>query len=111
LFMESCASCHSFQGAGGKNAPDLTDYGSQEWIRGMIINPSHSSRYGKKNEMTSFHGEGLGEDILLREFLELQENNDAKANLKELSASDREIIIRWLTRDYRVVFGGKDVVP
>jgi len=111
LFAETCATCHTFKGEGGKNAPDLTDYGSQQWIRGMIINPSDPSRYGKKNEMTSFHGEGLGSDLLIGEFLDLQENKEAKANLKELNAGDREIIIRWLTRDYRVVFGGQGVVP
>jgi mono/diheme cytochrome c family protein len=110
LFMDTCATCHSFQGEGAKNAPDLTDYGSDKWLRGMIMDPAHASRYGKNNEMTAFRNrEGPGAELLLREFLELQEKNDVKVHIAELSNLDRELIIRWLTRDDRVIFGGKSI--
>jgi ubiquinol-cytochrome c reductase cytochrome b subunit len=110
LFTDTCATCHSFQGEGGKNAPDLTDYGSQKWLRGMILDPAAPSRYGKHNEMTAFrNNEGPGAEVLLQEFLELQEKNDVKAHIADLSDVDRELIIRWLTHDDRVIFGGKSV--
>lgn len=110
LFMETCASCHSFKGDGGKNAPDFTNYGTENWIRGMIMNPGHPSRYGKNNEMTAFRNvEGPGADLLLQEFRELNDKNEAKANEIALSDIDRELIIRWLMQDYRVVFGGKAI--
>jgi hypothetical protein len=97
-------------------APDLTDYGSDAWIRGMIMAPAHPSRYGfgngKNNEMTPFRNtEGPGADILLKEFSELQKKNGAKSDVPPtpLSDSDRELIVRWLTHDYRAVFGGKTI--
>jgi ubiquinol-cytochrome c reductase cytochrome b subunit len=111
LFIDTCASCHSIQGEGGKNAPDLTDYGSATWIRGMIMDPAHPSRYGKKNKMPAFRNkEGPGADILLKQFKELHEKNDVpKPEIIDLSDIDRELIIRWMTNDLRVVFGGKTI--
>ncbi len=110
LFMDNCASCHSFQGEGGKAAPDFTDYGSDTWIRGMIMDPAHPERHGKKNEMTAFrNGTGPGADELRKEFLDLQAKNDTKVNIADMSDIDRELIIRWLTNDDRVVFGGKTI--
>jgi ubiquinol-cytochrome c reductase cytochrome b subunit len=108
LFDGTCASCHSFQGEGGKIAPDMADYGSDLWIRGMIMNPAHPSRYGKKNEMPAFRNSaGPGADLVLKEFGELQTKNEALPNIVELSDTDRELIVRWLTHDYRAIFGGK----
>jgi hypothetical protein len=110
LFLDTCASCHSFQGEGGKTAPDFTDYGSAKWIRGMVMDPAHPSRYGKNNEMTAFrNGEGPGADVVLREFLELHEKDGTNVNVVELSDTDRELIIRWMTRDDRAIFGGKTI--
>jgi ubiquinol-cytochrome c reductase cytochrome b subunit len=105
-----CSSCHTFQGEGGKSAPDLTDYGSQEWIRGMLLAPGHRSRYGARNEMPAFRPpeDVPGGRLLLQEFFE--SNPDFPRNkVIFLSDLDRELIIRWLTRDERVVFGGKAV--
>jgi mono/diheme cytochrome c family protein len=53
-FADRCGSCHSIQGKGGKTAPDLTGYGSEEWVRLMILAPNHPQRYGPKNEMPLF---------------------------------------------------------
>jgi ubiquinol-cytochrome c reductase cytochrome b subunit len=41
-----CAMCHKFHDAGSEGtAPDLTGYGSQEWIAGMIANPDSERFY------------------------------------------------------------------
>src|SRR5262249_39387842 len=47
-----CAQCHRFRAAApsepGK-APDLTGYGSREWLTAFISNPSHQRFYPGKN--------------------------------------------------------------
>src|SRR5262249_34170783 len=59
-FADHCASCHSIQGKGAGTAPDFTGYGSQEWIRLMVMAPNHPQRYGLRNEMPLFRDkEGL----------------------------------------------------
>ncbi|MGE0609545.1 MAG: cytochrome b N-terminal domain-containing protein [Pirellulales bacterium] len=41
-----CAQCHEFHGAGSLGAaPSLTDYGSKDWIIGMIADPNHEQYY------------------------------------------------------------------
>ena len=112
LFTDTCATCHSLQGEGGKTGPELTDYGSANWIRGMVMDPASPERYKNNNAMTAFRNSaGPGADVLLKEFRELHEKNDPKINISELSDIDRELIIRWLTGDDRVVFGGKSIAP
>lgn len=53
---ERCASCHHFREAGELgSAPDLTGYGSREWIVGMISDPKHERFYREDNDrMPSF---------------------------------------------------------
>ncbi len=110
LFQDTCATCHTIQGEGGKTAPDLTDYGSGKWVRGMIMDPASPARYGKNNEMTAFRNEtGPAAAQLLAEFMDLHQKNDTKINVTALSDIDRELIIRWLLHDDRVVFGGQSI--
>jgi ubiquinol-cytochrome c reductase cytochrome b subunit len=47
-----CAECHKFHDAGGigSGGPDLTGYGSREWLTGMISNPTHERFYGAEND-------------------------------------------------------------
>lgn len=43
----SCTDCHHFYDAGELgSAPDLTGYGSREWLLGMIANPTGERYYG-----------------------------------------------------------------
>ena len=110
LFLDHCGSCHTLGKEGNKIGPDLTDYASEGWIRGMIMDPGHPTRYGKNNEMPAFRSQdGPGGDILIKQFLELNEKNETKVSIMDLTAFDRELIIRWMTRDYRVIFGGKTI--
>jgi ubiquinol-cytochrome c reductase cytochrome b subunit len=60
---ERCGSCHRF----GKNdtepggAPDLTGWGSREWLVGIISDPTHERFYGESNDrMPSFGGNAAG---------------------------------------------------
>ena len=46
-----CTDCHKFHGEGKLgNAPELTGYGSRDWLIGVVSNPAHKRFYGKKND-------------------------------------------------------------
>jgi ubiquinol-cytochrome c reductase cytochrome b subunit len=48
---ERCGGCHKFHEAGqGDGAPDLTGYGSREWLLAFIANPAADRFYGKHND-------------------------------------------------------------
>src|SRR5262249_53145330 len=125
---QGCTECHSFAGEGGVSSPrgpDLTGYGSAEWVRAMLVMPSHPDKYGKRNIMPAFRDlEGASgqaarletertRELLLKEVAD--DDPDAEKKRKEIEDStrcvnisdlDRELIIRWLLKDYRVVFPG-----
>ncbi len=47
----SCTDCHQFHVADADAvAPDLTGYGSREWLVAFITDPSHARFYGKDND-------------------------------------------------------------
>lgn len=116
-----CATCHTYEkgiksggvmkwaSEGSAEAPDLSEYGSAAWIRGMIMAPGHKSRYGEKNLMPAFRPkDGVGTEIGLKEFRETNPTTP-EDKILELSDVDRELIIRWILRDYRPVFGGSPI--
>jgi ubiquinol-cytochrome c reductase cytochrome b subunit len=46
-----CTECHQFRKTDeDATAPDLTGYGSREWLMGIIANPKHERYYGKRND-------------------------------------------------------------
>jgi quinol-cytochrome oxidoreductase complex cytochrome b subunit/mono/diheme cytochrome c family protein len=106
-FNRHCATCHAYGGDGGSESPDLKGYGSQEWIHLMILSPAHPLRHTKGNTMPAFRPDQSGAG-----FLEFQASNtDPKIAVLPLSNIERELIVRWMTRDYRVVFGGSPIGP
>lgn len=47
----TCTDCHRFHKAGSLgSAPDLTGYGSREWLIGIISDPAHKRFYGENND-------------------------------------------------------------
>ncbi len=56
-----CADCHEFHFEDeDASAPDLTGYGSRDWLVRMIGNPAHPAMYGDSNDrMPSFENEGI----------------------------------------------------
>lgn len=47
----TCLDCHRFHGQNkAPSAPDLTGYGSREWVIGVISDPASNRFYGKNNE-------------------------------------------------------------
>lgn len=47
--QKGCAECHSFHDA-GKGSPDLTGYGSREWLHAFISDPAHARFFGENND-------------------------------------------------------------
>jgi len=53
-----CTDCHKFHDKGKLGgAPDLTGYGSREWLIGIIGNPAHKRFYGQRNERMPVYAE------------------------------------------------------
>jgi ubiquinol-cytochrome c reductase cytochrome b subunit len=126
VYENRCSTCHSYKGTGGgeSNAPDFTGYGDADWIRLMIMSPNHPRRYGINNRMPAFRDlEGVDGEIKraelerIKKTLEEAAGDDEKkkkeveesTRVVNLSDIDRELIIRWLVQDYRVVFGGEPI--
>jgi len=126
-----CTSCHTYKGEseGGTPAPELTGYGDAEWLRMMVMSPSHSSRYGSRNAMPAFRDlDGpaadvtrqdfqQGKELLLKELenvpqekkAEKEKEIESATKLINLNDVERELIIRYVLKDYRVIFGGEPV--
>ena len=56
-----CTECHRFRDKGeDPTGPDLTGYGSRDWLMGMITNPKHERFYGRRNDrLPAFGADGL----------------------------------------------------
>ena len=52
-----CMDCHKFHDNGEESAPDLTGYGSREWLVAFISNPEHERFYGERNDRMPAYGE------------------------------------------------------
>ena len=53
-----CTECHQFRKKDeDATAPDLTGYGSREWLIGIISNPKHERFYGPRNDRMPAFGE------------------------------------------------------
>jgi ubiquinol-cytochrome c reductase cytochrome b subunit len=53
-----CTECHQFHKKDeDATAPDLTGYGSREWLMALIANPAHERFYGKRNDRMPKFGE------------------------------------------------------
>jgi len=44
-----CAECHKFYDA-GKDSPDLTGYGSRQWMIDFVTDPAHQRFFGRDND-------------------------------------------------------------
>jgi ubiquinol-cytochrome c reductase cytochrome b subunit len=53
-----CADCHQFRAKDADaTAPDLTGYGSREWLVRFLNNPAHPDFYGERNDRMPAFGE------------------------------------------------------
>jgi ubiquinol-cytochrome c reductase cytochrome b subunit len=52
-----CMECHKFHDSGEDSAPDLTGYGSRDWLVAFISNPGHERFYGQRNDRMPAYAE------------------------------------------------------
>jgi ubiquinol-cytochrome c reductase cytochrome b subunit len=85
----ACIDCHKFHDDGGLGmAPDLTGWGSREWLTAMISNPEHERFYPSTNDrMPAFAANA----------------DDPAAN--RLSPEELDLLVSWLRGDYYEVGG------
>jgi ubiquinol-cytochrome c reductase cytochrome b subunit len=95
LIVDNCTICHRFGGEGELGAaPDLTGYGSYEWMLGMISDPTHERFYRDSNDrMPSFAKD-----------LDHPEKNNV--SVRELS-----LIVDWIRGDYYLNEDGHRILP
>jgi ubiquinol-cytochrome c reductase cytochrome b subunit len=83
-----CMDCHKFHDDGEESGPDLTAYGSREWLVAFISNPEHERFYGERNDRMPAFGEeksltpqeiGLVADWLRGEWYEPEAGNGSNA--------------------------------
>jgi ubiquinol-cytochrome c reductase cytochrome b subunit len=71
----TCVDCHRFHDKGKLGAaPDLTGYGSREWLIGIISDPAHKRFYSVKNDRMPAYSkapDAPGKDILTVRQVEL----------------------------------------
>jgi ubiquinol-cytochrome c reductase cytochrome b subunit len=54
----NCAECHRFHDAGeDATGPDLTGFGSREWLMAFIANPEHERFFGERNDRMPVFGD------------------------------------------------------
>lgn len=83
-----CTNCHGFHDNSGGSAPDLTGYGSADWLRAFISQPSHERFYpGQEPEDTAYNDR----------MPDFAKSTDPAQN--QLSAHDLEMLVRWLRGD------------
>jgi ubiquinol-cytochrome c reductase cytochrome b subunit len=55
LFTQAgCDHCHSLTPGEAGTAPNLSGYGSERWLRGLLADPGSPLYFGRRNEMPAF---------------------------------------------------------
>ncbi len=85
LIKENCSGCHAFHAKRGDDGkgPDLTGYGSRDWLIGLVGNPAHERFYGKGNDRMPAYAESAAEP---------------KKNI--LSQQEMEMLADWLRGEW-----------
>jgi ubiquinol-cytochrome c reductase cytochrome b subunit len=82
---QACTDCHKFHELGDEIGPDLTGYGSFEWLYGFISDPTQNRFYGEE-----------GNDRMQKY---AEHADDPALNL--LSPHEIDMLVRWLRGDDR----------
>jgi quinol-cytochrome oxidoreductase complex cytochrome b subunit/mono/diheme cytochrome c family protein len=95
LIQQHCTSCHRFgeQGQLGL-APDLTGYGSYEWMMGLVSDPTSERFYRRENDRMPSFAKDLAHP----------ENNN-------VSIRDLSLIVDWLRGQYYLAGDAQPVLP
>lgn len=95
LINEHCSSCHRFGGEGELGtAPDLTGYGSYEWMMGLVSDPNHERFYRDENDRMPSFAKDLD-----------------KPATNALSVREISLVVDYLRGDYYVPASPVNPVP
>lgn len=79
-----CSDCHKFHDEGDLGmAPDLTGFGSREWLTGMIANAAHKRYFGDDNDRMPAFAE-----------------HEDKPESNIISPTNLNLLVRWLRGDW-----------
>jgi ubiquinol-cytochrome c reductase cytochrome b subunit len=71
-----CAECHKFQDV-GTDSPELTDWGSREWMIAFVNDPTHPRFFGRDNDRMPSYG-----------------------TEKSLSQREIEMVVDWIRKEW-----------
>jgi mono/diheme cytochrome c family protein len=108
-FDDNCATCHKLGEPGRSTGPNLTGYGSLDWLRMMVMAPDSPIRYGERNTMPAFRDLNAVSAEVQKADVDMYKTKDHAPTIADLSEVDREVLIRWLMHDPRAVFGGTPI--
>ncbi len=74
-----CMECHKFHDSGENSAPNLTGYGSKDWLTALLGNPGHDRFFGSRNDRMPAFGEE-----------------------KQLSPQEISLVVDWLRGEWYV---------
>lgn len=95
LIKQHCTGCHRFGDAGELGiAPDLTGYGSYEWMMGLLSDPTHARFYRKENDRMPSFAQNL------------ENPASHSVSVRELS-----LIVDWIRGQYYEPSDKKPVLP
>jgi len=95
LIQQHCTSCHRFGDVGQLGlAPDLTGYGSYEWMMGLVSDPNHERFYRQENDRMPAFAKDLSHP---------ERNN---VSIRELS-----LIVDWIRGQYYDADDAQPVLP
>ena len=83
-----CRDCHKLQDEGSGKGPDLTGYGSEEWLTQFILDAGHDRFYGDKNQMPVF-GQKL-------------DQNGNETRPAQLTEREIEMLVEWMRGEWWV---------
>jgi ubiquinol-cytochrome c reductase cytochrome b subunit len=86
----SCTGCHTLGEEEGGSGPDLTGYGSHEWLTAFIANPQEERFYYTPD---NYDAEGL---------MPAFSAHADRPELNNLTPEELDILVRWLRRDWPI---------
>lgn len=92
LFAAHCMNCHTLDGLGGYEAPELTSYLSEEWLEGFLRHPRSPEYYGetKLRDMDPVEIPGADMKELTAYLMSLSQSNSANEDSAGLAIYRRE---------------------
>ncbi|MEK7699464.1 MAG: c-type cytochrome, partial [Planctomycetota bacterium] len=92
IYETSCRGCHKVHGEGGDTAPDFTDFGSREWVAGLLKNPKDAKYFKESGAMppTNLPDESL---LDMSEFLLSQSGGLLNPNMERV-AKGKELVLK-----------------